>query len=71
MRLTEFSRLLHDEFGETQAKWIAHSHVLTGREATADELIEAGFDPAEIWEGIMEDFRIPEERRLGKDNPGW
>ncbi|MDK4302335.1 DUF3046 domain-containing protein [Corynebacterium propinquum] len=71
MRLTEFSRLLRDEFGETQAKWIAHSHVLTGREATADELIEAGVDPAEIWDGIMDDFRIPEERRLGKDNPGW
>lgn len=71
MRLTEFSRLLNDEFGETQAKWIAHSHVLTGREATADELIDAGCDPAEIWDGIMHDFHIPEERRLGKDNPGW
>ena len=70
MRLTEFSRLLHDEFGETQAKWIAHSHVLTGREATADELIEAGVDPAEIWEGIMEDLRIGEEGGLGKDKPG-
>ncbi|WKD59112.1 DUF3046 domain-containing protein [Corynebacterium caspium] len=66
MRLTEFERLLTDEFGAERGRFIASSHILSGQQATADELLERGVDPAQIWEKICIDFDIPEERRLGK-----
>lgn len=71
MRLTEFQRLITDEFGEQEGKWIAHSHVLAGLGGTADELVERGVDPRKVWEGLCEDFDVPEERRLGVDRPGF
>jgi hypothetical protein len=71
MRLTEFQRLITDEFGEQEGKWIAHSHVLARLGDTADELIERGVDPREVWEGLCEDFDVPEGRRLGVDRPGF
>ena len=73
MRLTEFHQLVADEFGEQEGKWIAHSHVLSvggGRAGTADELIDAGVDPRDVWHRLCEDFDIPGERRLGIDRPG-
>lgn len=71
MRLTEFHRLITDEFGEQEGKWIAHSHVLAGLGGTAEELIERGVDPRKVWEGLCEDFDVPEGRRLGVDRPGF
>lgn len=70
MRLTEFHQLLTDEFGGAEGRWIAHSHVLSSFNATPDELIDAGVDPREIWEGLCRDFDVPEDRRLGVDRPG-
>lgn len=71
MRLTEFQRLITDEFGEQEGKWIAHSHVLAGLGGTAEELIERGVDPRKVWEGLCVDFDVPDERRLGVDRPGF
>ena len=50
MRLTEYHQLIVDEFGESEGKWISHSHVLAKYGETADELIERGVDPSEVWE---------------------
>lgn len=69
MRLTEFERLLTDEFGRTQGAWVRHSHVLAGFGVTCDEAIERGDDPRDIWWALCEDFNIPPERQLGKDEP--
>lgn len=71
MRLTEFTRLITDEFGDSEGRWISHSHVLTALGATPDELIERGFDPRQVWLRLCDDFDIPEERRLGRDDPGF
>ncbi len=38
MRLTEYHQLVVDEFGESEGKWISHSHVLAKYGETADEL---------------------------------
>lgn len=67
MRLTEFHKLMTDEFGETRGAWILHSHVIADMGATVEELIDAGTDPREVWWGLCKDFRIPPERQLGKD----
>lgn len=69
MRLTEYHQLVSDEFGESEGKWISHSHVLAGHGTTGDELIERGVDPAVVWAGLCDDFSVPPERRLGVDYP--
>lgn len=71
MRLTEFHQLLTDEFGDAEARWIAHSHVLPMLGGTPDELIDAGVNPRQVWEELCRDFDVPDERRLGIDRPGF
>lgn len=67
MRLTEFHKLITDEFGDTRGAWIVHSHMIVALGGTTEELIDAGTDPRDIWWALCEDFRIPPERQLGKD----
>lgn len=67
MWLSELHRRVHDEFGDAKGEWILHSHVLEGLGHTANELIESGEDLTRVWEALCQDFRIPPERRLGKD----
>ncbi|GAB3941341.1 DUF3046 domain-containing protein [Corynebacterium tapiri] len=69
MRLTEFTRLLEDEFGATRGAWIAHSHVVAALGGTANELIDAGVSPRDVWRELCRDFDVPEERQLGIDRP--
>lgn len=67
MRLTEFHQLVTDEFGESEGRWLVHSHVLAGFGGTAEELMESGEDLRRVWRGLCDDFDVPEERRLGRD----
>lgn len=67
MRRTEFDRLVAEEFGDAFGAWIASSHTLAGLGATPAELIEGTHDLREIWWALCEDFDVPDERRLGKD----
>lgn len=69
MRLTEFHQLVQDVFGEREGKWIVHSHVVAGLSGTAEELIEQGVDPRKVWQGLCDDFDVPEDQRLGIDRP--
>lgn len=68
MRLTEFHRLVAGEFGNDSAEWVLHSHVLAQHGKTANELVQEGLDPREVWWGLCEDFEVPEERRYGADD---
>ncbi|MDO5098048.1 MAG: DUF3046 domain-containing protein [Corynebacterium sp.] len=68
MRLTQFQKLITDEFGDQYGAWIVHSHVVSGTGKTPNVLIEEGMDPAEVWEKMCDDFQIPAERRLGNDD---
>ena len=59
---------MDEEFGEGYARLLARTHVigsLGGR--TAQEALEAGERPREVWVALCEDMDVPEERRLGKD----
>ncbi|MFI5503998.1 DUF3046 domain-containing protein [Corynebacterium kutscheri] len=68
MRLTEFQQLVDDEFGQAKGQWLLHSHVLSTHGATPDELIESGIDPRDVWWALCEEFQIPPECQLGRDD---
>lgn len=59
-----------DEFGDSEGRWIAHSHVLPRLNGTPDDLIESGVDPRRVWDELCLEFDVPEQRRLGADDPG-
>jgi hypothetical protein len=64
MRTTVFRNLMTDEFGAVRAEMLARDHVLGalgGR--TADQALEAGFSPKEVWRAVCDDLGVPAERR--------
>ncbi|QCU78498.1 DUF3046 domain-containing protein [Citricoccus sp. SGAir0253] len=69
MRLSEFRRLMDEEFGPANAGMIAASLVLPTLGTTADSALDAGWDPRRVWLDVCELQGVPEERRLGRDIP--
>lgn len=67
MRLTEFHKLVADEFGEKSGDFLLHSHVLADLGGTPEELLASGVEPRDVWLRLCDDFEVPEERRLGID----
>lgn len=70
MRLTEFHRLVDDEFGRDSSAFLLDTHVLAEFSATPAELLDGGEEPKRVWEALCRDFRVPKERWLGRDEPG-
>ena len=59
---------MEDEFGRTYAASLAHDlalDVLGGR--TAQEALDAGLPPRQVWLALCDAQEVPEERRHGKD----
>ena len=69
MRVSEFWRLMDDEFGAARAAVEADSLHLPGLDATAREALSAGVDPRAVWRAVCELNDSPAERRLGRDVP--
>ena len=68
MRISEFWRLMDDEFGAGYSRVLSSSLVLGavgGR--TADQALAAGVSPRAVWLAICELQDVPQERRLGRD----
>ncbi|MCA4134647.1 DUF3046 domain-containing protein [Arthrobacter sp. M4] len=68
MRISDFWRLMDDEFGTGYSRVLAKSLVLTrvgGR--TAQEALAAGVDAKDVWLAVCDIQDVPEERRLGRD----
>ncbi len=64
MRITAFRKLMAGEFGQVRAEMIARDHVLSslgGR--SADDALEAGIGPKEVWLAVCEAFEVPANRR--------
>lgn len=64
VRLTQFRELMNEEFGSVRASSLATDHVfaeLGGR--TADQALEVGIDPRDVWRTVCETFGVPAERR--------
>jgi len=71
MRMSDFWRLMDDEFGAAYARSLARDHVLGALgNRTALEALEAGVNPRETWLALCVDMDIPQDRRLGKELRG-
>ncbi|ALE91688.1 histidine kinase [Arthrobacter alpinus] len=70
MRVSEFWRLMDDEFSAGYSRVLARDLVLKGVGGnTAADALGAGFDPREIWLAVCEMQDVPFARRLGRDIP--
>ncbi|STD07721.1 Protein of uncharacterised function (DUF3046) [Dermatophilus congolensis] len=70
MRLSEFWRLMDEEFGTARAQVLAsHQSVTALGGGTPDELLESGVEPRRVWEALVEQMGVPPERRLGQVVP--
>jgi hypothetical protein len=68
MRLSDFWRLMDDEFGAAYARSLARDHVLGALgNRTPLEALESGVKPRETWLALCVDMDVPVERRLGKE----
>ncbi|PYI37450.1 DUF3046 domain-containing protein [Arthrobacter psychrolactophilus] len=68
MRLSEFWRLMDDEFSPSYSRVLARDLVLAGVGGnTASDALRAGFDPKEVWIEVCKMQDVPPSRWLGKD----
>ena len=70
MRVSRFWVLAEDEFGAAYAHSLAgstHMAPLGGR--TAQEALDAGVPPREVWIALCDAMDVPENRRHGLDKP--
>lgn len=68
MRISDFWRLMDDEFGTGYSRVLSSSLVLAGVGGrTADEALGAGVNPRDVWLAICDVQDVPESRRLGRD----
>lgn len=64
MRLTQFYETVDGEFGPLRARALLRDYVLASLDGkTADQAIEAGVEPREVWRRLAEEFDVPPERR--------
>ncbi|MDR2255101.1 MAG: DUF3046 domain-containing protein [Arthrobacter sp.] len=70
MRLSEFWRLMDGEFGSASGRHLAATMALTELGSrTADEALEAGENPREVWLAVCRAKEVPEARWLGAEVP--
>ena len=68
MRMSDFWRLMDDEFGAAYARSLARDHVLGALgNRSPMEAIESGVKPRDAWLALCADMDVPLERRLGKE----
>ncbi|MCK0092156.1 DUF3046 domain-containing protein [Rhodococcus sp. HNM0563] len=64
MRLTEFHEMVRDEFGQVYGDALLRDHILLELDGrTAEQAIEAGQEPREVWRALCEEFGVPAARR--------
>lgn len=69
MRLSEFRRACVSEFGEDYAPVLLRDHWLAVLGGTANEAIERGVAPRQVWEALCDDLAVPVARRHGRGLP--
>jgi Protein of unknown function (DUF3046) len=63
MRLTEFWRRMHEQFGR-HAEFLAQDHVFAELgNRTVNEALAAGEDAKGVWRGVCEGMQVPTSRR--------
>ncbi|MDJ0321895.1 DUF3046 domain-containing protein [Pseudarthrobacter sp. PS3-L1] len=68
MKISDFWRLMDDEFGPAYSRVLGGSLVLAGVGGrTAQQALSAGVSPRSIWLAVCDVQDVPAERRLGRD----
>ena len=68
MRISDFWRLMDDEFGPAYSRVLASDLVLTGLGGkTAAQALDKGVEPKQVWLAVCDMQEVPPERRLGRD----
>ncbi|MDZ4092875.1 MAG: DUF3046 domain-containing protein [Arthrobacter sp.] len=68
MRISDFWRLMDDEFGAGYSRVLSSSLVLAGVGGrTAEQALSAGVPPRQVWLALCDVQDVPPERRLGRD----
>ncbi|MDQ1538292.1 MAG: hypothetical protein QOE58_2685 [Actinomycetota bacterium] len=69
MRISDFWRLMEDEFGAAYAHSLARDHVLGALDnRTPLQGLESGTAPREVWWALCADMDVPAERWLGREH---
>ncbi|WP_114453030.1 DUF3046 domain-containing protein [Halopolyspora algeriensis] len=64
MRHTVFRRRMTEEFGEIRADTLTRDFVLASLgHRTADQALDAGMEPKQVWFALCEALEVPPERR--------
>ena len=70
MRLSDFWRLVDEEFGPAHGRSLAADQVLMALgDRTPLQALEAGLDPRDVWFALCDALDVPPERRWGRDRP--
>jgi hypothetical protein len=68
VRMSEFWTLVDDEFGRAQGRALVRDHVVGALgHRTAEQALEAGEEPREVWLALVADLEVPQERWWGRD----
>lgn len=66
--MSQFWALMEGEFGAGYAHTLARSHVLGSlSDRTAEQALDAGMPPRDVWHALCDAMDVPPERRLGED----
>ncbi|MET0871499.1 DUF3046 domain-containing protein [Paeniglutamicibacter terrestris] len=70
MRMSDFWRLMDDEFGAGYSRTLASTLVLSAvGGVSADEALAKGVPPRDVWLALCAMQDVPPERHFGKDVP--
>lgn len=68
MRISEYWRLMDDEFGAGYSRVLSSTLVLAGVGGrTADQALASGVEPRRVWLAVCDVQDVPADRRLGRD----
>jgi Protein of unknown function (DUF3046) len=68
VRISDYWRLMDDEFGAGYSRVLSSTLVLAGVGGrTADQALSSGVSPRDVWLAMCEVQDVPPERRLGRD----
>jgi hypothetical protein len=70
VRLSEFWSLVDGEFGAARGRTLVRDHVIGALgHRTAEQALEAGEEPREVWLALAADLEVPRERWWGREEP--
>jgi Protein of unknown function (DUF3046) len=70
MRRSEFWTLVDGELGAVQGRTLVADHVVGGLgHRTAQQALDDGDDPREVWLALCVELEVPPERRWGRQEP--